>query len=250
MRKKIGLALGGGGTRGFAHVGVLQALEDANITIDVVAGTSAGSIVGSLLASGYSASKILTIMKENKFIDLIKVSLPMDGFLSLAHLSKQLKEYVPETFDQLKIPFFATVTNLLSGNVEYLSEGNVASAVQASSSIPILFSPVSINNKTYVDGGLSNNVPIKPLMDLVDHIIGVDIMPVEKINKIKGMQEIATRTFQLGIHSYTQLEKEACIHLIEFEELTKYHILDSSRADEIYNIGYQMAKKIDFSDLL
>lgn len=250
MSKKIGLALGGGGTRGFAHVGVLQALEEANVKIDVVSGTSAGSIVGSLLASGFKASEILSIMKETKYIDIIKVALPVDGFLSLAHLKRQLGEFVPESFDQLKIPFFVTVTNLLSGDVEYLSEGNVASAVQASSSIPILFSPVTINKSTYVDGGLRNNVPIAPLIDLVDYIIGVDIMPVEKIKKIKGMQEVATRTFQLGIHSYSQEEKAACTLLIEFEELTKYHILDSGKADEIYKIGYNAAKKIDFSEFL
>lgn len=250
MRKKIGLALGGGGTRGFAHVGVLQALEEANIQVDVVAGTSAGSIVGSLVASGYSASEMLKIMKESKFIDMIKVALPLDGFLSLAHLKKHLREYVPMTFDQLNIPFYVTVTNLLSGDVEYLSDGDVASAVQASSSIPVLFSPVTINKSTYVDGGLRNNVPIKPLINQADYIIGVDIMPVQAVQQIKGMQEVATRTFQLGIHSYSQEEKEACTLLIEFDKLANYHILDAGKADEIYQIGYDIAKKIDFSSLL
>lgn len=147
MSKKIGLALGGGGTRGYAHVGVLQALEEANVKVDVISGTSAGSIVGSLLASGFKASEILSIMKETKFIDIIKVALPVDGFLSLAHLKRELAEYVPETFDQLEIPFFVTVTNLLSGDVEYLSEGNVTSAVQASSSIPILFPQSQLTKK-------------------------------------------------------------------------------------------------------
>lgn len=250
MSKTVGLALGGGGTRGFAHVGVIQALEEAGVRVHAISGTSAGSIVGSLLASGYNAAQILKIMKESKFIDLIKVSLPMDGFLSLDHLKKQLNHYIPATFDELELPLFVTVTNLLSGDVEYLSSGNVASAVQASSSIPILFSPVTINNKIYVDGGLSNNVPIKPLIDLVDCIVGVDIMPIETIDKIKGMQEIATRTFQLGIHAYTQEEKKACAHLLEFEQLTDYHILDAAKADEIYNIGYSLAKTMDFSDLL
>ena len=247
MTKKIGLALGGGGTRGFAHVGVLQALQEANVKIDVISGTSAGSIVGSLIASGYLAKEILEIMKESKFIDLFKVALPLDGLLSLDNLNKQLKKYVPETFDELKVPFYVTVTNLLSGDAEYLHKGNVANAVQASSSIPVLFSPVTINQSVYVDGGLRNNVPIKPLMDLVDYIIGVDIMPVEKIKHIKGMQEVATRTFQLGINAYSQLEKEACTLLIEFDVLANYHILDTRKADEIYKIGYAVAKKIDFS---
>jgi NTE family protein len=229
---------------------VLQALQETGVKIDVISGTSAGSIVGSLIASGYLAKEILEIMKESKFIDLFKVALPLDGLLSLDHLNKQLKEYVPETFEQLKVPFYVTVTNLLSGDVEYLHKGDVASAVQASSSIPVLFSPVTINKSVYVDGGLRNNVPIKPLIDLVDYIIGVDIMPIEKIKHIKGMQEVATRTFQLGINAYSEQEKEACTLLLEFDELANYHILDTSKADEIYKIGYDVAKKIDFSRFL
>ncbi len=249
MSKKIGLALGGGGTRGFAHVGALKALEEKNISFDVVSGTSAGSIVGSLVANGYKADDIFKIMKESKLTDLVKVKLPIDGFLSLEYLQTQLKDFLPESFSQLKLPFYATVTNLLNGEVEYLSSGNVAKAVQASSSIPVLFSPVVINDQVYVDGGLKNNVPITPLIDKCDVIIGIDIMPIEKRTELKGMQEIATRTFQLGIKSYTEKEKEACTLLIELKYLEEYHILDTTKADEIYKIGYDYVKKLDVSKL-
>lgn len=249
MSKKIGLALGGGGTRGFAHIGVIKALEENNITFDVVAGTSAGSIVGGLVANGYKADEIFKIMKDNKLTDLVKVNLPVDGFLSLDHLKTKLNNFLPESFSQLKLPFYATVTNLLNGEVEYLHQGDVAKAIQASSSIPVLFSPVVIDDIVYVDGGLKNNVPIAPLMDQCDVIIGVDIMPIEKVSSLKGLQEIATRTFQLGITSYSEQEKEACTILIELQHLEDYHILDSSKADEIFEIGYNYAKNLDISKL-
>jgi NTE family protein len=246
MKKKIGLALGGGGTRGFAHIGVIKALEESNVTIDVVSGTSAGSIIGGLLANGYSADEIFEFMKTNKITDFVKLNLPTDGFFSLTYLKEQLNKQLPAEFEDLKLPFFVTVTNLLTGEVEYLNKGPLSLAIQASSSIPVLFSPVKINDRIYVDGGLKNNVPIKPLIDNCDVIIAVDIMPLEKLKKIKGMQEVATRTFQLGIKSYTQEEKQACTLLIELEHLSDYHLLDAEKANEIYQIGYNKAKSIDF----
>ncbi len=249
-KKKIGIALGGGGTRGFAHIGVLQALEEANITIDAVSGTSAGSIIGSLLANGYAAHEIFNIMRNNNITDMVKLNLPTEGFFSLRHLKEQLDKHLPATFSQLKLPFFVTVTNMLTGEAEYLDQGEVSLAVQASSSIPVLFSPVKIDGGIYVDGGLKNNVPIKPLIGLCDVIIAVDIMPVESLKKIKGMQEVATRTFQLGIKSYTEAEKDACALLIELDNLSHYHLLDAGKADAIYQIGYEAAKKIDFQKLL
>ncbi len=249
MKKKIGLALGGGGSRGFAHVGAVKALEEANISFDVISGTSAGSIIGALLANGLSSDEIFEIMKVNKLTDLVKVKFPVDGFLSLGHLKEQLSAFIPDTFEELNIPLYVTVTNLLTGECEYINKGPLSLAIQASSSIPVLFSPVSINKQTYVDGGLTNNVPIKPLMETCDIIIGIDIMPIEKLTSIRGMQEVATRTFQLGIRSYTQREKEACTLLIELENLSKYHLLDASKAKEIYKLGYDYVTSLDLSNL-
>jgi NTE family protein len=249
MKRKVGLALGGGGSRGFAHIGAIKALEEANISFDVIAGTSAGSIIGALLANGLSSDDIFKIVKENKLTDFMKVKLPVDGFLSLDHLRDLLSKFIPKTFEELSKPLYITVTNLLSGECEYIDKGELAMAVQASSSIPVLFSPVSMNNQIYVDGGLTNNVPIKPLMDTCDIIIGIDIMPIEKISTIKGMQEVATRTFQLGIKSNTQTEKEACTLLIEQKNLSQYHLLDTSKAKEIYQIGYDYVKGLDLSIL-
>jgi len=251
VKKDLGIALGGGGTRGFAHLGILKRLEEEGIFPDMIAGTSAGSIVGSFLASGKKSEEIYNLMKERKLTDFAKLTMPVSGLMSLEYLKEQLEELLPgKTFKDLKLPFYATVSNLLTGKVEYLTEGNVARAVQASSSIPVVFSPVEIDNQLYVDGGLLDNVPVQPLIGQCEKIIAVDIMPIEKVSKIKGIQEIAVRTFQMSVGGLTEKRKEACSILIEVEDLAGFNILDSGKSEEIYDIGYRVGRNLDLSQLL
>jgi len=251
VKKGLGIALGGGGTRGFAHLGILKRLEEKGVFPDIIAGTSAGSIVGSFLSAGKNSDEIFELMEKRKLTDFAKLTMPVSGLMSLDYLKEQLEEILPgKTFKDLNLPFYATVSNLLTGKVEYLSEGNVALAVQASSSIPIVFSPVEIENQLYVDGGLLDNVPVQPLIGQCEKIIAVDIMPIEKISQIKGIQEIAVRTFQMSVGGLGPKRKESCSMLIEIEDLAGYNILDSSKSEEIYEIGYRLGGKLDFAQFL
>ena len=244
--KKVGLVLGGGGARGFAHLGVLKALEEEGISFDMISGVSAGSIVGVFLAAGKTPSKIMKLMKENKFTDYAKVNLPVKGLLSLNNLKDNLKEHLSERkFSDLKYPFYAGATDLKDGEVDYLCEGSLISAVQASSSIPVLFSPVEIEGKVYVDGGLIDNVPIKPLMDKCDKIIAINIMPLKRFEKLDNLVDIAVRTFQLSVNADNDELKEECDLFIEPEGLEDYHILDTEHADELFDIGYNHVKKLN-----
>ncbi len=244
--KKIGIALGGGGTRGFAHLGVLKFLEEEGIVPNIFAGTSAGAIVGALLASGKSADEVFDIMKKNKLTDFAKIKLPINGFMSLDSMGKKLQEMLPgENFSDLKYPFYAAATNIYTGKIEYISEGNVAEAVKASSSIPIIFSPVQINGQLYVDGGLIDNVPIEPLEDKCDKIIAVEIMPLEEVTEVNKMTDIAERIFHISVKSLNEEKLKKCDLCIKVGGLEGYNILDSSHADEVYEIGYEYAKKLD-----
>ncbi len=247
--KKIGIALGGGGPRGFAHLGVLKALEDKGIKIDAVSGTSAGSIIGSLIAAGKTSEEVFELMKKNELTDFAKIKLPVSGFMSLESMGEKLEKILPgKNFSDLKLPFYTAVTNILTGKIEYISEGNVVKAVQASSSIPIIFSPVEINGQLYVDGGLLDNVPVQPLEDSCDIIIAVDIMPlgkVEKAEKVEKLIEIAERIFEISTKSINNEKLEVCDYLVKVEGLEDYNILDSSHADEIYEIGYNHTKDMN-----
>jgi len=249
--KKVGIALGGGGTRGFAHLGVLKALEEKGIKIDIVSGTSAGSIVGSLIAAGKTSEEIFKLMKENELTDFAKIKLPINGFMSLENMGKKLGKMLPgENFNDLKLPLHIAVTNMLTGKIEYISKGNIVKAVQASSSIPIIFSPVEINGKIYVDGGLLDNIPVKPLEDCCDVIIAVDIMPLGELEdgeKVEKLIDIAERIFEISTKSMDNEKIEICDYIIKVEGLEGFNILDSSHADEIYKIGYDHAKSMEIN---
>jgi len=210
-RPKIGLALSGGGARGGAHIGVLKALEELNVPVDYIAGTSMGAIIGAFYASGYSPDQIETIISETNWVDAFsdqsdrrgmtmrKKELDADfliphrvGFnkgviqLPLGVLEGQKldqifqKAFLPvkdvRNFDELPIPFHAVATNLVTGSEVVIVEGSLADAVRASMSIPGFFAPVVIDDLMLVDGGMANNLPVSVVREMgADIVIAVDL---------------------------------------------------------------------------
>jgi len=251
MKKcKIGIALGGGGSRGFAHLGVLQALNEKGIYPEIVSGTSAGSIVGALYTAGYKPEEIYKLLKAMKFSSLTKPQIPVDGLFSLENLTKVLRKAIPDdSFESLKLPLIVCVANLNTGKAEYISSGPLHMTVQASSSIPVLFSPVKMGKSYYVDGGLVDNMPVRPLVRKCETIIGVNIFPNEMTDKIDNLFNVATRTFQISLDNGTKYNKSKCDIYIEPTNISKYHMLETKFNDEIYDIGYQYVKKTKFSRL-
>jgi NTE family protein len=159
-----GLVLSGGGARGFAHLGLLQALNESGIFPDVISGTSAGAIVGSLYADGHSPREIMHIMNSGGRFHYFSPTVPKGGLLQISGIIKILKENLrAKTFQELKIPLYVTATDLNNGTIVYFSEGELICPVIASASIPVLFKPLIINNIQYVDGGVLDNFPIHPI---------------------------------------------------------------------------------------
>jgi len=247
--KIVGIALGGGGSRGFAHIGVLKALEEEGIKPDIISGTSAGAIVGCLVADGKFPEEIMTIMGEIELTDVAKIGLPKKGFASLDNLRKKLKRNLKANkFSELEKPLYVGLSNLLTGEINYISTGDLTKAVQGSASIPIIFSPVEINEQVYVDGGLLDNVPVKPLIDQCDIIIAVDIMPVEQVEVIEDVRDVITRVFQMTT-SMQHYSRDSCDLIIEIEAVSKYSILDTRHNEEIYKLGYDHVKNLDLSQI-
>lgn len=247
--KKTGLALGGGGVRGFAHLGAFKALCEKGIRPDIFSGTSAGSIVAALLAAGKSPDEVMAIMQDIKLTDAVQIKLPVDGFASLDSLGEKLDDLLQgKNFADLDYRLIVCAANLSTGKVEYISEGNVAKAVQASSSIPVLFSPVEINGQSYVDGGLLDNVPVLPLIDQCERIIAIDISPVQGLQKTDNLSDIMIQVLQMSIGM--QRDREAdCDLLIRIDELAKFGILDTSHNQEIFQIGYDHVSKLSVPPL-
>jgi len=243
---KIGIALGGGGARGFAHLGVLKALEEKGIKPDVISGVSAGALIGAFIASGFTYSKILRALKNKGVMAYSKWQYPRHGLFSLDGLEKEVKKHIKtKLIENLKIPLFIAVSNLNDGRVEYIKEGDLIQYLLASVSIPVLFSPVLMDGKMYVDGGLFDNLPISPLLNKCDVIIAVNVSPIQKIEKFDNLVQVASRTFQLGVHSNVIRHKEKCSLLIEPTGLRDYEILNGNKAHEIFKLGYDYTKNLD-----
>jgi len=252
---KIGLVLSGGGARGFAHLGLIQALNDAGIYPDVISGTSAGALAGVLYADGHTPKEIQKIMNSGSRLDFMRPALPREGLLQIGGVIKILKNYLrAKTFEELKIPLYVSATDLNNGKAVYFSTGDLLNPVIASASIPVLFRPVMINNVCYVDGGVLDNLPVKPIEKKCKILIGSFVNPVGYEEKVSGLISIAERTFMLSM-SKEIIEKAKKFDLLVAPlELRNYKILDPEKADELFSIGYKATKaklkEIDIDKLL
>ena len=241
---RIGLVLSGGGARGFAHLGLIQALNDAGILPDVISGTSAGALAGVLYADGYPPREILKLMNSGSRFDLMRPALPREGLLQINGISKILKTHLrAKSFNELKIPLFVTATDLNNVQAVYFSEGELHDPVLASASIPVLFQPVKINDISYVDGGVLDNLPLLPIENNCRFLIGSFVNPVGYIEKISGLINIAERTFMLSM-SKEIIEKAKKFDLFVAPlELRNYKILDPEKASELFEVGYEATRE-------
>lgn len=240
----IGLVLSGGGARGFAHLGLIQALNDAGIFPDIISGTSAGALVGVLYADGHSPKEILRLMNHGSRLDFMRPAMPREGLLQISGIHKILKSHLrATTFEELKIPLFVTATDINNGKAVYFSKGELLDPIIASASIPVLFQPVKINNISYLDGGVLDNLPIRPIENDCRVLIGSFVNPIGFIEKISGLINIAERTFMLSM-SKEVLEKAKKFDLfVSPPELGNYKILDPEKAGELFDIGFKAAKE-------
>ncbi|HLN20746.1 MAG TPA: patatin-like phospholipase family protein [Bacteroidales bacterium] len=251
----IGLVLSGGGARGYAHLGFLEALNEAGIYPDVIAGTSAGAIAGALYADGYSPREILLFTNSAKRFDLMKPTLPRESLLQISGLIKIIQTYLrAKTFADLKIPLYVTATDINNAKAVYFSEGDLLDVIIASASIPVMFPPVRIGESMFVDGGVMDNFPVSAIEKKCKILIGSFVNQVGPIEKFSGLMKLAERTFMLSM-SKEIIEKSRRFDLcIAPEALKDYKVLDTSKAEEMFNIGYldtrEKLKNFDIKKLL
>jgi NTE family protein len=212
--KRLGLALGGGGARGFAHVGVLQVLEEAGIKPDMVVGTSAGSLVGALYATGKTGAQLQRIAETMEESTITDWALP---FLNRGVLrGEALARYVSSQtqgrkIEELPIRLGIVATDLNLGEGVLFQRGDTATAVRASSAVPSVFLPVRINNRDYVDGGLVAPVPVRYAKEMgAEVVLAVDISTTPEGSQAESMLQILLQTFNIMGKSIKTLElKEA-----------------------------------------
>jgi NTE family protein len=158
--KRTGLILSGGGARGFAHIGVLKVLEHTDINIDVIAGTSMGAILGALYANGYSADEIYKLSQDISWRDVLDFSM-LSGLLKGEKFHQLLATHLPADFKDLQKPLAVATTDIETGEEVFITEGDLISALRASSCYPGMFEPLQFRGRTLADGGIVNNLPVE-----------------------------------------------------------------------------------------
>lgn len=242
---RVGLVLSGGAARGFAHVGVIKALKEHGIEPDIVSGVSAGAIAGALFCDGHSPEEMLKIIKDKSLFKYASFTVPKNGLLSIQNMHKVLEESLrAKKFEDLQIPFYCNATNLNTGKAEYFNKGELPIRIIASASIPVLFKPVVLNNQTYVDGGVMDNFPVKPLEKQADKIIGVHVNPTAEEKEVKGLIKIAERSFHLSVNRNIEEMIQSCDLFIQPEKVKKFGLMNVSEGRKIFEAGYEGAMKV------
>lgn len=261
----IGLVLGGGGARGVAHVGVLKALDEKGFVPDAIAGCSMGAIVGAMVGNGMSVAEIVAAFEDLHTHELLDFG-AMGGIIGGKGIEKKLDEYVPDTFEELQIPLKVTAVDVQTGQLVIFGTGPLVPALRASSALPGILSPMVHMGRTFIDGGLLNNLPIDVARTMtLSPIVAVDVAAppnryldfehhkglIEKIKKISRGQfrtltiELFMKSFDIPAHQITEMR--LAMHppelLIRPQLDVNFGVEDMGRAEEAYEVGYQAAKE-------
>lgn len=278
QRPKVGLVLSGGGAKGFAHIGVLKVLEEQGVQIDYIGGTSMGAIIGGLYASGYTAHQLDSIFTtvdtdallqdyiprnsksfyEKRNDEIYAIQLPFDDFKigSPVSLSKGMYNYnllnkllahvrYEHDFSKLKIPFLCVATDVVSGNQVILEKGNLPQSILASGAFPSLYTPVEIDGKLLIDGGVVNNYPVEEIRKKgVDIIIGVDVQDgMKDKSQIKGATDVLMQIANYGM--YRGMEgKQLTTDIYIKPDITNYSVVTFDKGTEIIQKGVEAAQNV------
>lgn len=250
FKHKIGICLSGGGALGFAHIGVLQALEDHRIFPETVSGTSMGSIIGAMYCAGYTPSQMLQLTKEGKLYKITNIMQFQPAFWK-AGLSNHstifsvVNEFIPHnSFEKLEKPLYVCVSNLNSGKWEIISKSEKLDIwIAASCSIPGIFNSLKINENIYVDGGLLNNFPAQPLRETCEYVIGSNAVPYLTPKNTLQSRDVVTKSIRAALNQSSQAGRNLCDFLIESKAIKKYNEFSFDAYQAIYQYGYRATTK-------
>jgi len=245
-----GLCLSGGGALGFAHIGVIQSLEEHGIYPTHIVGSSMGAIIGTLYAAGYSPADMLQMIREDKLYKVTKLltfraTFLKSGLSTHTLLRTLIKELIPHnSFEKLKKEMHICIVNLNTATWEIIDSGNELDKwVSASASIPGVFETVKDAQTFYVDGGLLNNMPAQGIKDECQQIIGIDVIPhraPSELNKPIDTLVVSIRAMQ---HQNSKEGRDLCRFLIEPKAIEEYHEFSFESYEAIYQQGYIAANQ-------
>lgn len=245
-RPVIGLALGGGMARGCAHVGVLRELERNNIPIDLLAGTSVGSLIGGAYCAGLSPDQIGEMALTINWSDLGRATVSLMGFYNSERTEDYVRKNFPVTeFEKTRIPFGAVATDLQTGKMVVFTEGSIPLAIRASCAMPVFYTPVMVNGRMMVDGGLVGHIPAS-----VARMMGADIVIAVDINSQHLPIPQPTNLFTIMSQSLSIMGRSAVqyIHgdadVVVIPQIEHVRPDDLSKAAEMIVAGEEAARRV------
>ncbi len=242
----IGLALSGGAARGIAHIAVLEVLEQDGIAIGAIAGTSAGSVVGALYAAGMPLPEIKRILLNAGWKNILSLTIPRQGLISSEGIYRFMEEVLPvKKFSSLAIPFAAVATELKTAEKVVITSGSIARAVQASCSLPIIFTPTEINRKILVDGGVASQVPVKAAREELGakHVVAVNVnYKALELDEYDNLIKIATHLSVLWATRNAREEEKLADAVIQVNA-KGIALYDLSKSRELLRRGRKAAEE-------
>lgn len=241
----VGFALSGGFIKGFAHLGVMQALLEHDIRPTILSGTSAGALAGVFYADGNEPHQVLNFFAGHKFQDLTKLVIPKVGLFELGEFIDFLRNNLKaKKLEQLPIPLVVNATDLDHGKLVSFHKGDIAERIAASCCMPVLFAPVCIEGTHYVDGGLMMNLPVSSIRRVCDKVVAVNVSPLMATEYKMNIISIALRSYHFMFRANTVPEREKADLLIEPYNLQGYSNTELEKAEEIFMQGYNTANEV------
>lgn len=242
--KKIGLALGGGSVLGAAHIGVLRAIEEAEIEICCIAGTSIGAFIAALFAFGKSSNDIKQLTKGLDWLDISSIELSNLGLLSNVKLGKLIVKSIGDKYlEEADLTLAAVATDISSGKKVILKKGSIVDAVNASSALPGIFKPIEINGKLLVDGAVLENVPISPLKEFgAEQIIAVDLNAKHTYKKPENIIDVLLNAFNMTLTNLSTLQTKD-VEFIIAPDLSEFNLIETDQFEELIEKGYADTKE-------
>ena len=242
---QLGVALSGGGARGFAHVGALMAIEEAGLRPDAIAGVSAGSVIAVLYAAGVKPIDMADIFGGQSFRNLAELSWGKGGLFKIDKFIKLVKDAIgdKQNIEDLDIPTYIIASDLDNARPHIFDSGEIMPRMLASCSIPIIFPPVEIDGVHYVDGGVLRNMPAWALRDKCRTLIGINVSPLRKKDKYSSIIEVAYRTYNLMAKANQARGMERCDLSVQTPEIADYAVFDLSQIKELVVSGYMHTRK-------
>jgi NTE family protein len=240
---KITLSLSGGGLRGAAHVGAIKFLEEQGVEITAVAGSSAGAIVALFVAYGLGSDEMLKFLSTLEKKELFVWSrLESIGIFSMKKLEQKLRETIPvSSYHELKIPCYTCVTDIDTGSHHYIKEGDPISYTIASSTITPLYEAKAIGKHYYIDGGFSDNLPVKPLKSYYEKNLAININPL-RAERLDSFKSLLIRSILIMIRSNSLSARKLTDAYLEIKGVANMHLFDFSEIEMAYQAGYDEIK--------